>query len=103
MKRFDDDNEEFGEDVDRFFERDEEKYISEEEYEELVRQANELQNVQLELVELDINQRMLADCIAMCEKSWFWRFKPMKARLKEIGIAYRYFQKLTDAKGQNEK
>ena len=102
MKRFDYDDEEFGEGVDRFFEMDEEgqQYISEEEYEALVQKASELQEAQLQLVELDINQRMLTDTIAMCQKSWFWKFKSMKNKLKEIGMAYKFFQKLTDTKGR---
>ena len=96
--------------TERFFESDEDddeddeddedgsQYISEEDYQALIGKASELQESQLELAELDINHRLLAEIITMCRSSWTWRFKSMKTRLHEIGIAYRYFQRLTDNK-----
>lgn len=95
MKRFfNSDDEDFGyfEDMDG-----EAQYISEEEYEELLERANELQEVQVRLAQFDLNQRLLADVMSMLQKSWFWNFKSTKAKLKEIVYTYKVLAKLTDA------
>ena len=99
--RFDnEDYEEFG----NFEDMDEEAaYISEEEYEKLISQANELQEEQLNLIHLDLNQRLLVDTISMLSKSWIWKFKGIKSRLRDISIAYKFFERLTDPKNNIEK
>jgi len=100
---YDDDEQE---NVDRFFgdmedeEEEVEQYISEEEYEELVARASHAQEVQLELVEQEMNQRLLADAVALAKKSWRWYFMSHKSRLKEVARTFRFFQKLTDCKGK---
>jgi len=98
------------ENVDRFFgdaEEEEyeeaEQYISEEDYEELVFKASHLQEVQLELVEQDLYQRLLADAVAFCKQSWSWSFMSQKSRLRVVARTFRSFQKLIDAKGKREK
>ena len=92
------------ENVDRFFGDaeeeeygEEEQFISEEDYEELVARASHLQEMQLELVEQDLQQRLLNDAVTFCKKSWSWLFMSQKARLRAVARTYRFFQKLTDA------
>ncbi len=77
---------------------EEEQYISEEEYEELVARANHFQEAQLELAEQELKQRLLSDAVAMSKNSWFWPFKSHKSRLQTIVQTYNIFQKLTNCR-----
>jgi hypothetical protein len=92
-------------DAEPFFEggEDAEQYISEEEYQELIGKASELQEAQLELAAVDLNQRLLAETISLMKGTWGWSFKSTKTKLKEIGMAFKFFQKITDTKDPMKK
>lgn len=103
-KRWDYDDEEeniFGDMQNEEEDDDGEEYISEEEYQELIGRASELQEVQLELAEMDINHRLLTETIALMKSSWGWSFKSTKTKLKEIGMAYKFFHKITDTRDKS--
>jgi hypothetical protein len=94
----DDDNVDgfFGDAEDEELEAD--RYITEEDYEELVAKASHLQECQLELIEQDLQQRLLADAVGFCKKSWSWPFSSRKSRLVAVAKTFRFFQRLTDPK-----
>lgn len=97
MKRFNNEDEDFG-----YFEEaegEEMAYISEEDYQALVSRASAAQEAQLELAQQELNQRLLAEAIDTLKRSFWWRFRSYKTRLKMIAITYRFFHRLTDAKG----
>lgn len=92
MRRFNFDDEETGpdnEEVDRFFE-DPEFDLTPEEYEALVNQ----QQLQAELIQQELNQRLLLRAIKMLEKSFFWKFYSFSTRLKMIEKTYQSFFKI---------
>ncbi len=100
MKRFNyDENDDFQDE--NFYEEENEDddvvYISQQEYDAIERQ-DALDLMQLELVELDLNQRLLFKTIKMLEKSWIWRFRKTNTKLKMISEAYAMMQQLTKIK-----
>lgn len=98
MRRFNyDDNEEYREDVDKFFgEGGEEQILTPEEYKALVENEQALQEFHLRLAHRDLNHRALRTAIRVCEKSWFWRFYSLDTRLKKIDRAYKKVRKLEE-------
>ena len=97
MKRFDYNNED--DDQDDLFpdtgddDFDYERELAEHEYESIKRRET-LDLIQLELVEVDLNQKLLFRSIKMLEKSWFWRFRRTQTKLKMIAEAYALFKQL---------
>ena len=93
MRRFDyDENEEYREDVDKFFEADNE--ISPGQFNSIIREENEIQELQLEFVNRDLNYRILRSAIKMCEKTFFWSFRSHISRLNMIKETYNRFREL---------
>jgi len=88
MKRFDyeDDYE------DENFYLDEETEEEEDEYNQL------LDVFQLNLVQYELNQNLIAKTIAFLEKSWFWKFKSVEIKLKLIEETYNKFKELSEKK-----
>jgi len=92
MKRFDyDENED---DIPFYGSEDEE--ISQEEYAEMMRRQDAISLMQIELASLDLRQRLLFKIIKALEKSFWWRFKSTKTKLKEISLAYHTLKMVTD-------
>ncbi len=89
MRRFDaDDNEEFQDELEEMFEF---------EFDEDFAAKSEIISVlQLDLVEYDINQKLLQTVIKMCEKSWGWRFRRTKTKVRIITEAYKSLADLMD-------
>lgn len=90
MKRFDyeyeDEDDDFGED--NFFpEEDVNVWTKQEEMEHLERREA-LDLMQLEMVQTDLNQKLLSKTIKMLENSFFWRFRSNKTKLKMIAETY---------------
>lgn len=82
MKRFDDD------DDDDLFPDTEDGNVDDGDYAELVEQNGALELMQLNLAQLDINQRLLFKTIKMLSRSWFWRFRRPATKLKMIRETY---------------
>ena len=99
MRRFDyDENEEYREDVDKFFEEDDD--IS---HEEFVKEDNAIKELQVEFVNRDLNYRILRSSIKMCEKTFFWKFRTNKARLNMIENTYNKFRELEEGHSSEAK
>lgn len=79
MRRFDyDENEEFRDDVDRFFQENEDFFTDDE----------SLQN-SIDFVNHDFNLRIIRTTIRMLEKSFWWKFYSLNTRLKMIEKTFR--------------
>lgn len=89
MRRFDyddSDNEEFREDVDKFF-QDNAMFFEDEDEE--FRDS-------IDFVSRDLNLRCLRTCIRMLEKSFWWKFLSLSTRLKQINKAYKRLKTIQD-------
>jgi hypothetical protein len=100
MKRFNyDENDDFQDDnyLDNEYNDDDDDdvvYISQQEY-EAMQHHDAIDFMQIELVETDLNQRLLFKAIKMLEKSWFWQFRSEETKLKLISQAYSIMKNLT--------
>jgi hypothetical protein len=88
MRRFNyEDNEDFREDVDKFFNEKGESGITEEQFKAIMEEET-IQELQIKFVYRDLNHRLLRTAIRTCEKSFWWWFRSQDARLKMIEKAY---------------
>lgn len=94
MRRFDYDNndDEYREDVDKFFNEDSDA----DRYEELVEEELALQEAQLDVAFRELNHRTLRAAIRICEKSFWWSFYSVKTRMKMINEAYSRLKKMEE-------
>jgi hypothetical protein len=96
MRRFNyDENEEYREDVDKFF-SEEGGDISDEQYKAIMEEEMQLQQLQVRFVYRDLNHRVLRSAIRMCEKSFWWWFYSQDTRLRMIDRAYKRLRKLEE-------
>ena len=91
MRRFNyEDNDDYREDIDKFFNEEEIPDIDEEQLQALMEQ----EDIQIEFVYRDLNHRLLRTAIRTCEKSfWYW-FCSQNTRLKMIEKAYEALKNL---------
>jgi len=87
MKRFN-----YEDDEDENFYLDEDDEVEEEDYDQLV------DVFQLNLVQYELNQSLIAKTVAFLEKSWFWSFKSVENKLKLVEETYNKFKKLSEQK-----
>ena len=96
MRRFNyDDNEEYREDVDKFFAEGQED-LSPEQYKAIMEQEMAIEQLQIRFVYRDLNHRVLRTAIRMCEKSFWWWFYSQDTRLRMIDRAYKRLRKLEE-------
>lgn len=100
MRRFNyDDNDEHRKEVDNFFgELDgyDGQAMTPEEYEAIVREAQEAQDLQYKLVRQEFNHRLLRTAVRMAENSFWWKFYSLGTRLQMIDRAYKKLRKLEE-------
>jgi hypothetical protein len=80
MRRFDYDNsDEYRDDIDQFFgdEDDDEEY-----------ELGVIEMLQANFVAFDLNRKLLKTAIKMAERSFLWRFWPIRWKLKAISDTY---------------
>ena len=98
MRRFNyDDNEEYREDVDKFFSEEQcegEGELSDEQYKAIMEEEQAIQQLQIRFVHRDLNHRILRTAIRTCEKSIWWWFCRHTTKLKMIDDAYKQLRKL---------
>lgn len=96
MRRFNyEDNDEYREDVDKFF-NEEKADIYSEDYQSMLEEEHEIQQLQIKFVYRDWNQKLLRISIRTCEKSFWWRFLFQNTRLKMIEQTYRLLKKIEE-------
>ena len=99
MRRFNyDDNEEFRDDVDKFFGDDDEGDDLDEieKYQDLVEEQFALEEAQIEIEYSKLNHKILKLAVVICEKSFWWSFYSLHTRTKMISDAYKKIKKLED-------
>jgi len=97
MRRFNyDDNEEYREDVDKFFSEEGEGDLSDEQYKAIIEEERAIQQLQIRFVHRDLNHRILRTAIRACEKSIWWRFCRHTTKLKMIDATYKQLRKLEE-------
>jgi len=98
MRRFNyDDNDEYREDVDKFFSEEQgEGDLSDEQYEAIMEEERAIQQLQIRFVNRDLNHRMFRMAIRTCEKSIWWWICRNATKLKMIENAYKHLRKLEE-------
>ena len=94
MRRFNDEDNDDREDVDNFFNGAEDSILTPEEYKKLAEEEQAIQYAQLAVVSRDLNRRLLARAISMCEKSFWWRFYSLETQLNRVSAVYKSLRKL---------
>jgi len=90
MRRFNyDDNDEFRDDIDKFFNEDESDT-----YEEFVREEIALQEAELDLSYREVNIKIMRTAVRICEKSFWWSFYSQPTRMKMIVDTYKKLKNL---------
>jgi hypothetical protein len=107
MRRFDyDGNEEYRDEIDNFLgseyddEYDEDYYDEDEDF---IRDASLIEIAHANLASLDLNQRLLISAIHVVEKSFLWRFWPLKKKLAAISEAYHTLDILVESIDEPEE
>ncbi len=67
-----------------------------------VDQQGMLDVMHMDLAQVELYQHLLAMAIEIAEKSWFWRFKGVKAKMEEIDIIYRRLIEMNDLSNHQE-
>lgn len=105
MRRFEyDDNEEFREDVDKFFNNDDEDDDDGDgdgdgdgdKYEDMIEQEMAIQEAQLDVAYRELSHRTLRAAVRVCEKSFWWGFYSINTRMKMIAEAYHKLKNLEE-------
>ena len=92
MRRFNyDDNDEFRDDIDKFFNDNEPDT-----YEEFVKEEIALQEAHLDISYREINIRIMRTAVRICEKSFWWSFYSHPTRIKMIADTYKKLKSLED-------
>lgn len=84
-------NDEFREDIDKFFEEDKAN-----DYKSILEEEHELQDMQMDFVSRDLNIKMLRNAVRLCEKLLFWKFYTLKNKLDKISLTYKVLRKLEE-------
>jgi hypothetical protein len=99
MRNFDyDNNDEYRDEVDRFFDDDDDA-LSMEEYRAIVEQENIQNNINYKIVQNDLNHKKLLLAIRLLKSSFWWKFYSLNTRLYLIEKVYKKFISL----GQEEE
>lgn len=98
MSRYNDDDDDF-QDENLFPDTDDNDYedgvMDSAEYAEMMRRQEALQLMQLELVQLDLNQKLLFRAIKLVkENTWFFSFRSKENQLKLIAMAYHFLKNM---------
>jgi hypothetical protein len=94
MRNFNyDENEDFREDIDKFFEQDGE---SGDNYDDFLKEEFAIQEAKIALQSRDINLRLMRTAVRVCEKTFLWSFYSIPTRLKMISETYKKLRKLEE-------
>lgn len=91
MRRFNQDDEEWNENI--FNDMDDDDDDDGDEYDEMVEELNARQ---LDLVQVDLNQRLLFKIMDTLEKSWLWKFKSKEKKVEAVVQTYNIMKELVN-------
>lgn len=87
-------DDEYKEEVDNFFgEEDDDDEDYEDDEEDLAAEAREIAE-ELDLVNFDLNQKLLDRAIRVSEKTFLWRWRSHNTKLRIIAETYMFLDKL---------
>lgn len=89
-----DDDDDFKDELGPFFNSDHEEDDDGDDTPARISHAATMDMMQMDLVEMELNQRILKQAVKYCEKSFWWRFLGEKARQERIDRAYTRFRRL---------
>lgn len=97
MARYDED-EDFNEDLfpDIDDDENEEQVELNAEYIKVLEKRELIEALKLQIIQKEINYKVLAKAIRYSEKNWFWRLKSAQSKLNSIVEAYQTFKALVD-------
>jgi hypothetical protein len=91
MRRFDyDDNDEFREDVDKFFDENSGNY------DDFLAEEFALQEAKIGIQHREMDLRLMRTAIKICENTFMWSFYSLPTRLKMISDTYKKLRKLEE-------
>ena len=91
MRRFDyDDNEEFRDDVDKFFDENSSNY------DDFIAEEFALEQARIDIAHRDIDYKIMRTAVRFCEKTFMWSFYSLPTRLKMIADTYEKLRKLEE-------
>jgi len=91
MRRFDyDDNDEFREDVDKFFEENSGGY------DDFLAEEFAIQEAKIGIQHREMDLRLMRTAIKVCENTFMWSFYSLSTRLKMISDTYKKLRKLEE-------
>jgi len=94
---FDNSDDDFEDEMDSFSEWEKQyKEEMEEEGGEIQSQLMLMQQEQVDLLRMEIDERLLKNAIKIASKSWFWSFKSQAKKMKIIAETYVEMKKLLD-------
>jgi hypothetical protein len=73
-----------------------------EDYAEIIQRNEALERKQLELVQLDLNQRLLFKSMDMLSKSWWWSFRSAETKTAMLTETYMKLHELVNQKKEEE-
>jgi hypothetical protein len=94
MRKFnydDDDDDEFREDIDKFFGEG-----SANSYDDFIEEEFAIQEAKINLQHREINLKMMRTSVRICEKTFLWSFYSIPTRLKMISETYKKIRKLEE-------
>lgn len=103
MKNYQNDDEDEYEDDDLFDEDDDDSELEFEEfenaedvYDHLLQQNAELQAEQIDLMDRELNERLINDALIMNSKHWLWYFHTPEKKMKILKKTYVFLRELID-------
>lgn len=95
MRNFNyDENEDFREDIDKFFEQDGESGA--ESYDDFLKEEFAIQEAKIAIQNRDVNIRLMRTAVRICEKTFLWCFYSIPTRMRMISETYKKLKKLED-------
>jgi len=88
-----DDNDEFREDIDKFFDENNESPAN---YDDLLQEEFAIQEARIDVQNRDIDIKMMRTAVRICEKTFLWCFLSVPTRMKMIADAYKKLKKLEE-------
>ena len=97
MRQFNyDDNDEFREDIDKFFDGNNDDENESGNYDDLIKEELAIQEARLDVQHREIDYKMMRTAIRVCEKTFLWSFYSIPTRMKMISETYRKLRKLEE-------
>jgi len=95
---FDNSDDDFDDEMDSFseWEKQHKEELEDEEDEEIQSQLVLMQQEQVDLLRMEIDERLLKNSIKIASKSWFWSFKSQATKMKLIAETYEEMKKILD-------